>query len=148
MLVPFGRGDCSNGYPETTTMKVRRLSTFLLKAAATLPTYRWRRPAVVAGNVAAQAEVRETLAAAGVPHVLADNVVPEIGVFAPDSARAKLAMLTPPLTLLVLIGAQTYMPAPRMLDADSVPVRHAERSSGRRSGMKSTSARWTCRRST
>ncbi|WP_433161502.1 glutamate mutase L [Kribbella sp. CA-247076] len=65
-------------------------SAVLLKAATTLATYRWRRPVVVAGNVDAQAEIHETLAAAGVPHVLADNVVPEIGVFAPDGARAAI----------------------------------------------------------
>jgi len=65
-------------------------SAVLLKAATTLAKYKWRRPVVVAGNVDAQAEIRETLAAAGVPHVLADNVVPEIGVFAPDSARAAI----------------------------------------------------------
>ncbi|NUS50451.1 MAG: glutamate mutase, partial [Nocardioidaceae bacterium] len=35
-------------------------------------------------------EVAEVLAAAGVPHVLADNVVPRIGILAPDSARAAI----------------------------------------------------------
>ncbi|TDD18251.1 glutamate mutase [Kribbella turkmenica] len=65
-------------------------SAVLVKAASTLATYRWRRPVVVAGNIAAQAEIQETLASARVPHVLADNVVPEIGVFAPDSARAAI----------------------------------------------------------
>jgi uncharacterized protein (TIGR01319 family) len=65
-------------------------SAVLLKAASTLATHRWRRPVVVAGNVEAQGEIRETLTNAGVPHVLADNVVPEIGVFAPDSARAAI----------------------------------------------------------
>ncbi|GAA1684674.1 methylaspartate mutase accessory protein GlmL [Kribbella yunnanensis] len=63
-------------------------SAVLLKAAKTLATYKWRRPVVVAGNVDAQAEIAEILA--DVPHVLADNVVPEIGVFAPDSARAAI----------------------------------------------------------
>jgi uncharacterized protein (TIGR01319 family) len=65
-------------------------SAVLLKAASTLAAHRWRRPVVVAGNIEAQAEIRETLTNAGVPHVLADNVVPEIGVFAPDSARAAI----------------------------------------------------------
>jgi uncharacterized protein (TIGR01319 family) len=65
-------------------------SAVLLKAAATLAKYQWRRPVVVAGNVDARAEVGETLAAAGVPHVLTDNVVPEIGVFAPDGARTAI----------------------------------------------------------
>jgi uncharacterized protein (TIGR01319 family) len=65
-------------------------SAVLLKAAETLAKYRWRKPVVVAGNIDAQAEVTETLTAAEVPHVLAENVVPEIGVFAPDSARAAI----------------------------------------------------------
>ena len=45
---------------------------------------------VVAGNVDARDEVAAILAAGGVPHVLADNVVPRIGVLAPDSARAAI----------------------------------------------------------
>jgi uncharacterized protein (TIGR01319 family) len=60
----------------------------VLKAAETLAKYKWRRPVVVAGNIEAQAEIGETLS--DVPHVLADNVVPEIGVFAPDGARAAI----------------------------------------------------------
>ena len=44
-------------------------------------------PVVVAGNVDARDEVGRD-PAAGVPHVLADNVVPRIGVLAPESARA------------------------------------------------------------
>ncbi|MGZ4466672.1 MAG: glutamate mutase L, partial [Nocardioides sp.] len=46
----------------------------------------WTGPVVVAGNVDAQPRVAAALA--GLPHVLADNVVPRIGVLAPDSARA------------------------------------------------------------
>jgi uncharacterized protein (TIGR01319 family) len=65
-------------------------SAVLLEAAGTLAKYRWRKPVVVAGNIDAQAEITETLTAAEVPHVLAENVVPEIGVFAPDSARAAI----------------------------------------------------------
>ena len=45
----------------------------------------WRGPVVVAGNADARDEVAALLA--GVPHVLADNVVPRIGVLAPESAR-------------------------------------------------------------
>lgn len=41
-------------------------------------------------NVEARAPIAELLSEASVPHVLADNVVPEIGVFAPDSARAAI----------------------------------------------------------
>ncbi|NUR98777.1 MAG: glutamate mutase [Kribbellaceae bacterium] len=62
----------------------------LLQAANTLAKYKWRKPVVVAGNIDAQDEIAATLTAADVPHVLADNVVPEIGVFAPDSARAAI----------------------------------------------------------
>lgn len=48
----------------------------------------WTGPVVVAGNVDARADVAARLA--GVPHVLADNVVPRIGVLAPDSARTAI----------------------------------------------------------
>ena len=47
-------------------------------------------PVVVAGNVDARDEVAATLTAAGRTHVLADNVLPEIGVVAPMSARAAI----------------------------------------------------------
>jgi uncharacterized protein (TIGR01319 family) len=65
-------------------------SAVIENAAAVLAEYRWRRPVVAAGNIIAQGEVGNLLAAADVPYVLADNVVPEIGVFAPDSARAAI----------------------------------------------------------
>jgi uncharacterized protein (TIGR01319 family) len=65
-------------------------SKVLLDAAETLAKYKWRKPVVVAGNIDAQGGITELLGDAGVPHVLADNVVPEIGVFAPDSARAAI----------------------------------------------------------
>jgi len=48
----------------------------------------WSGPVVVAGNVEAQPEVATILA--GHPVVFADNVVPKIGVLAPDSARAAI----------------------------------------------------------
>ncbi len=48
----------------------------------------WSGPVVVAGN--RDAGAARVLAAAGVPHVVADNVVPRIGVLAPDSARAAI----------------------------------------------------------
>jgi uncharacterized protein (TIGR01319 family) len=47
----------------------------------------WPGPVVVAGNVESQPAVADLLAGCGTPHVLADNVVPRIGVLAPDSAR-------------------------------------------------------------
>jgi uncharacterized protein (TIGR01319 family) len=48
----------------------------------------WRGPVVVAGNVEAQEDVARILDAN--PHVLADNVVPQIGELAPGSARAAI----------------------------------------------------------
>jgi uncharacterized protein (TIGR01319 family) len=65
-------------------------SAVLENAAAVLAKYRWRRPVVAAGNIEAQGAIGAMLAEAAVPHVFADNVVPEIGVFAPDSARAAI----------------------------------------------------------
>jgi len=60
----------------------------LLRAARDLVESGWRGPVVVAGNVDARDEVAAILGE--VPHVLADNVVPRIGVLAPDSARAAI----------------------------------------------------------
>ncbi len=60
----------------------------LLACAATLAHARWPAPVVVAGNVDAQQEVAGLFDAAGTPYVLADNVVPRIGVLEPGSARA------------------------------------------------------------
>jgi uncharacterized protein (TIGR01319 family) len=60
----------------------------LLRAARGLVDAGWRGPVVVAGNVEARDEVGTILA--GVPHVLADNVVPQIGVLAPQSARSAI----------------------------------------------------------
>jgi uncharacterized protein (TIGR01319 family) len=62
----------------------------LLGAARDLVGSGWTGPVVVAGNRDAREEVASILAAGGVPHVLADNVVPRIGVLAPDSARAAI----------------------------------------------------------
>ncbi len=47
----------------------------------------WAGPVVVAGNVESQAYVSARLSGSGTPHVVADNVVPRIGVLMPDSAR-------------------------------------------------------------
>lgn len=63
-------------------------SDVLLQAARDLVASGWTGPVVVAGNVEAQAEVGDVLGA--VPHVLADNVVPKIGVLAPAGARAAI----------------------------------------------------------
>jgi uncharacterized protein (TIGR01319 family) len=47
-------------------------------------------PVVVAGNVEARDEVAAVLATTNRPTVLADNVLPQIGVIAPESARAAI----------------------------------------------------------
>jgi len=60
----------------------------LVGDAEALAAAGWSKPIVVAGNVEAQAEVSTALT--GIPHVLADNVVPKIGVLAPGSARAAI----------------------------------------------------------
>jgi len=62
----------------------------LLSCADALAAARWPGPVVVAGNVEAQHDVATRLAASGTPYVLADNVVPEIGVLTPGSARAAI----------------------------------------------------------
>ena len=60
----------------------------LLDAARGLVAGGWRGPVVVAGNVEARDEAAAILGE--LPHVLADNVVPKIGMLAPDSARAAI----------------------------------------------------------
>ena len=56
------------------------------EAAKALVDSGWNGPVVVAGNVGARDDVGRILGA--VPHVLAHNVVPRIGMLAPDSARS------------------------------------------------------------
>lgn len=65
-------------------------SEVLLQCAGSLAGARWAGPVVVAGNVDAEPQVAGLLEEAGTPYVLADNVVPRIGVLAPDSARAAI----------------------------------------------------------
>lgn len=60
----------------------------LLAGARGLVEHGWTGPVVVAGNAEARDEVAAVLA--GVPHVVAENVVPRIGVLAPESARAAI----------------------------------------------------------
>ena len=63
-------------------------TTAITAAAGRLAGSGWRGPVVVAGNPDARAEV---VAALGdLPSVVADNVVPRIGVLAPGSARAAI----------------------------------------------------------
>jgi uncharacterized protein (TIGR01319 family) len=60
----------------------------ILRAARGLRDSGWRGPTVVAGNVDARDEVSAILG--DLPHVVADNVVPQIGVLAPTSARTAI----------------------------------------------------------
>ncbi len=60
----------------------------ILLAAQGLKDGGWRGPVVVAGNVDARDEVSAILGE--IPHVLADNVVPRIGVLSPTSARGAI----------------------------------------------------------
>jgi uncharacterized protein (TIGR01319 family) len=57
----------------------------VVAAAADVARCGWRGPVVMAGNVDAREDVTALLA--DTPLVVADNVVPRIGVLAPDSAR-------------------------------------------------------------
>ncbi len=58
--------------------------------AVALADASWSGPVVVAGDVEAQEEVAAVLSAAATPYVVADNVVPKIGVLAPESARVAI----------------------------------------------------------
>jgi uncharacterized protein (TIGR01319 family) len=60
----------------------------LVAAAERLVASGWRGPVVVAGNTDVRDEVAAVLE--GLPCVLADNVVPRIGVLSPESARAAI----------------------------------------------------------
>jgi len=62
----------------------------LLHNATRLARARLPVPVVVAGNQAAREEVGAVLETTRRRHVLAGNVVPEIGVIAPDSARSAI----------------------------------------------------------
>jgi uncharacterized protein (TIGR01319 family) len=60
----------------------------IIRAARRLADCGWEGPTVVAGNVDARDEVSAILGER--PHLLADNVVPRIGVLTPASARAAI----------------------------------------------------------
>jgi len=62
----------------------------LLSCARSLAEAAWKGPVVVAGNVDAQDEIAVLFTKSHTPFVLADNVVPLIGVLAPASARAAI----------------------------------------------------------
>ncbi len=63
----------------------------LVDAATRLVASGWRGPVVVAGNVDVHEQLADVLA--DLPYVLADNVVPRIGVLAPESARAAIRQM-------------------------------------------------------
>ncbi|MBQ1032252.1 glutamate mutase L [Micromonospora sp. C97] len=58
--------------------------------ATRLARARWRRPVVYAGNSDVREQLTGLLGDAGVPVTAADNVLPRIGVLAPDSARSAI----------------------------------------------------------
>lgn len=62
----------------------------LLHNAARLAAARVAAPVVAAGNADAAGEVASTLAATGRRFVVTDNVLPRIGVVAPEAARAAI----------------------------------------------------------
>ncbi|HQR26053.1 MAG TPA: glutamate mutase L [Nocardioides sp.] len=62
----------------------------LVQCATDLVASPWQGPVVVAGNVHAEGEVARILTEGGMPYVLADNVVPRIGVLTPDGARTAI----------------------------------------------------------
>ncbi|MCW2754776.1 MAG: glutamate mutase [Marmoricola sp.] len=62
-------------------------SESLVADADVLSRVLWTGPVVVAGDVDAQSAVAAELEGSQTPYVLADNVVPRIGVLAPASAR-------------------------------------------------------------
>lgn len=62
-------------------------SSQLIGDASFLAAVRWSGPVVVAGDIEAQPEVAAAFAESSTPYVLADNVVPKIGVLVAESAR-------------------------------------------------------------
>ena len=84
----------------------------LLHNAATLAEHGSQVPVVVAGNVAVRDEVCALLAAAGVPVTAADNVLPDIGRLAPESARAAIR----DVFLTHVIGGDRLSTDPRLRD--------------------------------
>lgn len=65
-------------------------SSQLIGDADFLAAARWTGPVVVAGDVEAQPRVAAALEESRTPYVLADNVVPRIGVLAAEPARAAI----------------------------------------------------------
>ncbi|HET6627667.1 MAG TPA: glutamate mutase L [Nocardioidaceae bacterium] len=62
----------------------------LRSSAQELADARWDGPVVVAGNIDVRHEIARLFESSATPFVLADNVVPKIGVLKPESARAAI----------------------------------------------------------
>lgn len=86
--------------------------------AALLADGRWTGPVVVAGNVEAQPQVAAVLQGAGIPVVLADNVMPRIGVLAPESARRAIREVF----LSHVIGGKELSPGTRFVEMVQGPT--------------------------
>jgi uncharacterized protein (TIGR01319 family) len=65
-------------------------ASVLLHNAAALAGADWSVPVVLAGNAAVRTQVAAVLRAGGLPVHEADNVLPDIGLLAPESARAAI----------------------------------------------------------
>src|SRR5687767_1183807 len=87
--------------------------TSVLRAnAAALAGADWSVPVVLAGNGAVQDEVAGVLCAGGVPVRVADNVLPDIGRLAPESARTAIREVF----LEHVIGGAKLSADPRLRD--------------------------------
>jgi uncharacterized protein (TIGR01319 family) len=91
----FGRGDDLRSLPAVEADVVLLTggtdggnSAALVGGARALVDAGWSGPVVVAGSIDARDEVAAVLA--DLPHVVTDNVVPRIGVLAPEGARAAI----------------------------------------------------------
>jgi uncharacterized protein (TIGR01319 family) len=85
-------------------------SEVLLHCAEALADATW--PVVVAGNVDAQDEIRTSMERTGTPYVLADNVLPQIGVLRPESARRAIREMF----LAHVIGGKHLSARPEFLE--------------------------------
>jgi hypothetical protein len=84
----------------------------LIGAAERLAAVPWPGPVVVAGNADATPRAAEQLQSAGIDATVADNVVPQIGVLAPGSARVAIRETF----LAHVIGGKHLSASPAFLD--------------------------------
>ncbi len=90
----------------------------LVRSATTLAGRSWRVPVVVAGNAQATPTALAVLRRADVECLGADNVLPRVGVVAPDSARAALREVF----LRHVIGGKALSADPRFLELVRAPT--------------------------